>query len=64
MYISAMLVIAIIGIMICVDAFFDAIKKSDREIRLRCWKESSEALSDDDWLLCYESNILYWNSRL
>ncbi len=64
MYIIAMLVIATIGIMICVDAFFDAIKKSDREIQLRCWKESSEALSDDDWLLCYESNILYWNSRL
>ncbi len=64
MYIIAMLVIATIGIMICVDAFFDAIEKSDREIRLRCWKELDEALSYDDRLLCYESNILYWNSRL
>ncbi len=64
MYIIAMLVIATIGIMICVDAFFDAIKKSNLEMQLRYWKELDEALSDDDWLLCYESYILYWKSRL
>ena len=64
MYIIAMLVIATIGIMICVDAFFDAIEKSDREIRLRYWKELDEVISDDDWWICYESNILYRNSRL
>lgn len=64
MFIIAMLVIATIGIMICVDSFFDAIEKSDREVRLSYWKELDEALSDDDWRLCYESNILYRNSRL
>ena len=64
MYNNAKRVIATIGNQICVDAFFDAIDKSDREMQLRYWKEFDEALSDDDWLLCYESNILYWNSRL
>lgn len=64
MFIIAMIVIATIGIMICVDAYFDAIEKSDLLIRFRYWKELDEALSADDWWLCYESNILYRNSRL
>lgn len=64
MCIIVMLVIATIGIMICVDAFFAAIEKSNREMQLRDWKELDEALSDDDWWLCCESAILYWKSRL